>query len=228
MIRDSFVFYKSFLDAIECFPDEVQIVLYKAVTGYALNGIEPQLNGAEKGVWALIKPQLDASINHRDLTTNGKKRGAPMGNQNARKKTIQNNSKTIQKQIKTIQNNSKTNLSPSPPNNNYNNNPLSLSTPTDISLEDKFENISVCEIAREKETIHKHTQPDIFPNPDNHEQQLIQSMLNAPMWQEDVCRCCKVTQTQLQEHIEQFRQSAEPNKPRIKTTVTYAHTSSTG
>ena len=110
MIRDSFVFYKSFLDAIECFPDEVQIVLYKAVTGYALNGIEPQLNGAEKGVWALIKPQLDASINRRDLATNGKKRGAPMGNQNARKKTIQNNSKnnsennskTIQKQFRGI------------------------------------------------------------------------------------------------------------------------------
>ena len=105
-MRDSFVFYKSFLDALSCFPDKVQLQLFRAITSYALNGIEPQLNGAEKGVWALIKPQLDASINRRDLATNGKKRGAPMGNQNARKKTIQNNSennsKTIQKQFRGI------------------------------------------------------------------------------------------------------------------------------
>ena len=204
MIRDSFVFYKSFLDAIECFPDEVQIVLYKAVTGYALNGIEPQLNGAEKGVWALIKPQLDASINRRDLATNGKKRGAPMGNQNARKKTIQNNSennsKTIQKQFK---NNSEGFVLRNSADNTLITNELGktknkLNVNVNVNVNDNVN--SVCK----KETIHTHTQPDIFSNPDNHEQQLIQSMQNAPMWQEDVCRCYKITQTQLQEHIEQF------------------------
>lgn len=211
MIRDSFVFYKSFLDAIECFPNEVQIVLYKAVTGYALNGIEPQLNGAEKGVWALIKPQLDASINRRELTTNGKKRGAPMGNQNARKKTIQNNSKNnSENNSKTIQNNSENNSSrfvlQNSSDNIHNTNELDktknkknkLNVNVNVNVNDKEK------IVCKKETIHTHTQPNIFLNPENHEQQLIQSMQNAPMWQEDVCRCYKITQTQLQEHIEQF------------------------
>ena len=109
MIRDSFVFYKSFLDAIECFPDEVQIVLYKAVTNYALNGIEPQLNGAEKGVWALIKPQLDASINRRELTTNGKKEVRQWATKTPEKKQFKTIQKTIPKTIqKQFKNNSKT------------------------------------------------------------------------------------------------------------------------
>jgi len=196
MIRDSFVFYKSFLDAIECFPDEVQIVLYKAVTGYALNGIEPQLNGAEKGVWALIKPQLDASINRRDLATNGKKRGAPMGNQNARKKTIQKQFKNNSEGF-VLQNSADNTLITSELGKTKNKK-NKLNVNVNVNVNDNVN--SVCK----KETIHTHTQPDIFPNPDNHEQRLIQSMQNAPMWQEDVCRCYKITQTQLQEHIEQF------------------------
>lgn len=189
MIRDSFVFYKSFLDAIECFPDEVQIVLYKAVTGYALNGIEPQLNGAEKGVWALIKPQIDVNnIRYINGCKGGLRKGQGKGNQNARKKQP----KTNQKRTK----NEPTNSSQNEPKRTKNEPNVNVN----VNVNENDKEKSVCK----KETIHTHTQPDIFPNPDNHEQRLIQSMQNAPMWQEDVCRCYKITQTQLQEHIEQF------------------------
>lgn len=178
MIRDSFIFYKSFRDALQEVSEDVRLQIYDAIVDYSL-GITDKIEfrGIAKIAWLLIKPQLDANIKRYK---NGSKGGAPRGNQNARKTTEKQpknnqrlNEKTTEKQ----------------PNKNVNEN---------VNVNDKEK--SVCK----KETIHTHTQPDIFLKPENHEQQLIQSMQNAPMWQEDVCRCYKITQTQLQEHIEQF------------------------
>lgn len=180
MIRDSFIFYKSFRDALQEVSEDVRLQIYDAIVDYSLGIVDKvEFRGVAKIAWLLIKPQLDANIKRY---LNGCKGGAPKGNQNARKTTVKQpknnqrlNEKTTEKQ----------------PNNNENEN-------VNVNVNDKEK--SVCK----KETIHTHTQPDIFPNPDNHEQRLIQSMQNAPMWQEDVCRCYKITQTQLQEHIEQF------------------------
>ena len=61
--RDSFIFYRSFGDALDELPDDVAGRLVKAIKKYALDFIEPTLNkGIETAVWALIKPQLDANI----------------------------------------------------------------------------------------------------------------------------------------------------------------------
>ena len=180
MIRDSFIFYKSFRDALQEVSEDVRLQIYDAIVDYSL-GITDKIEfrGIAKIAWLLIKPQLDANIKRYK---NGSKGGAPKGNQNARKTTEKQpknnqrlNEKTTEKQ----------------PNKNVNEN-------ENVNENDKEK--SVCK----KETIHTHTQQDIFLKPDNYEQQLIQSMQNAPMWQEDVCRCYKITQTQLQEHIEQF------------------------
>ena len=40
MARDSFIFYRSFLEAIKCMPSEVQAEIYPAIVEYALNGKE--------------------------------------------------------------------------------------------------------------------------------------------------------------------------------------------
>ena len=181
MIRDSFIFYKSFRDALQEVSEDVRLQIYDAIVDYSL-GITDKIEfrGIAKIAWLLIKPQLDANIKRYK---NGCKGGAPKSNQNARKTTEKQpknnerlNEKTTEKQ----------------PNKNVNVN----------------ENVNEKENEKEKVCVKKkkftHTQPDIFSNPENHEQQLIQSMQNAPMWQEDVCRCFKITQTQLQERIEQF------------------------
>lgn len=182
MIRDSFIFYKSFRDALQEVSEDVRLQIYDAIVDYSL-GITDKIEfrGIAKIAWLLIKPQLDANIKRYK---NGSKGGAPRGNQNARKTTEKQpknnqrlNEKTTEKQ----------------PNKNVNEN-------VNVNENENDKEKSVCK----KETIHTHTQPNIFFNPENHEQQLIQSMQNAPMWQEDVCRCYKITQTQLQEHIEQF------------------------
>ena len=61
MNRESFIFYRSFYNAISALPDDQQLCLYRAVTERALNGIDPDLSGAVKGMYELIKPQIEAN-----------------------------------------------------------------------------------------------------------------------------------------------------------------------
>ena len=49
-MRDSIVFYRSFYEAIKEIPLEEQGVVYNAIYGYALDGIEPELNGIAKAI----------------------------------------------------------------------------------------------------------------------------------------------------------------------------------
>lgn len=59
--RDSFIFYRSFYEAINEFPEENQLEIYKAISEFSLNQTEPKLSGISKTIWILIKPQLEAN-----------------------------------------------------------------------------------------------------------------------------------------------------------------------
>ena len=73
MARDSFVFYRSFFEAISLMPSEVHAEVYPALVEYALNGKEPKgLSDIAQGVFILTKPNIDASITRIE---NGKKFG---------------------------------------------------------------------------------------------------------------------------------------------------------
>lgn len=61
MARDSFIFYRSFYEAIKEIPEENQLKVYKAISNYALNQDEIELDGVSKAIFSLIKPQLDAN-----------------------------------------------------------------------------------------------------------------------------------------------------------------------
>lgn len=74
MKRDSFVFYKSFYDAINELTNEEQLTMYKAITKYAIEGELDELSGVCKVVFTLVKPQIDA--NNKKFT-DGKKGGRP-------------------------------------------------------------------------------------------------------------------------------------------------------
>ena len=71
-MRDSYVFYRSFYEAMEDLPDKEQLDIYRAITQYALEGKEPEISSYTKAIFKLIKPQLDANIRKRE---NGKKGG---------------------------------------------------------------------------------------------------------------------------------------------------------
>ena len=61
MARDSFIFYRSFYESIKELPEENQLKVYKAISNYALNQEEIELDGISKAIFSLIKPQLDAN-----------------------------------------------------------------------------------------------------------------------------------------------------------------------
>ena len=95
--RDSFVFYRSFRDALSDLPIDGRARLFMAIADYSLDGIEPSLDGIELTIWKLIRPNLNAS---RTRFENGCKGGAPVGNTNAKKAYPNNrNSTEIQPNI---------------------------------------------------------------------------------------------------------------------------------
>lgn len=61
MKRDSFIFYRSFYEAISELNDEDQLKIYKAIAEYSLNFNCDDLSGIPKTIFILIKPQLDAN-----------------------------------------------------------------------------------------------------------------------------------------------------------------------
>lgn len=77
-MKDSFIFYKSFLEAIEELDDKKQLKLYKSIANFALKNEEPtNLQGIEKAIFALIKPQISANNKRYE---DGKKGGRPKKN----------------------------------------------------------------------------------------------------------------------------------------------------
>lgn len=88
---EGFVFYRSFFEAISQIEGiNEKCNVYTSIFEYCFLGIEPNLNGTSNIIWTLMKPQIDTSISNY---LNGKRGGAPIGNQNAKKqpKTTENN-----------------------------------------------------------------------------------------------------------------------------------------
>ena len=135
--RESFVFYRSFYDSISRCPDEVQIVLLRAVINYGLDGVVPDFSGAPyqqfvEAIFAGIRPQLDANLKRYLNGCEGGKfghlGGAPKGNDNARKdKQPQNNPKTTPNDNVNVNDNENVNVSLG--NQHENNGRVSLKLP---------------------------------------------------------------------------------------------------
>ena len=78
-MRESMVFYKSFLVSIRLLPKKYQLQFYNALFDYGFDGIVPDdLPGGAAALFNALKPQIDA--NNRKFE-NGKKGGRPKGNQ---------------------------------------------------------------------------------------------------------------------------------------------------
>lgn len=85
--RDYYQFFESWAQTMKYLPDNLQLSLYRAITEYAFNEIEPTFSNDEQlllAVWPPIRADIDYG---RKQFSNGCKGGAPMGNKNAAKKT---------------------------------------------------------------------------------------------------------------------------------------------
>lgn len=70
MARDSFVFYRSFLDGLNAIPKKDRLACYEAIVNYALNGDELK-DGVAAGVLNLVKPIIDANARKAEAGRKG-------------------------------------------------------------------------------------------------------------------------------------------------------------
>lgn len=73
MERESFIFYRSFYEAIKDLPKDIKLEVFTAIVEYALYGRLPEdLKPFARGMFTLIKPNIDVNIVRFE---NGKKGG---------------------------------------------------------------------------------------------------------------------------------------------------------
>lgn len=69
--KESFVFYRSFFEALQDLKDKERLKVYDAICDLALNGNDTKLTGISKTVFTLIRPQI---LSNSKKYENGKKR----------------------------------------------------------------------------------------------------------------------------------------------------------
>ena len=106
MARDSFIFYRSFYEAIKEIPPEDQLQVYKAISIYALEQKEITLTGIARAIFSLVKPQLDANYKKYE---NGKQK---------KSKTEANNKQKESKSETNVNVNDNVNVNENDNNNN--------------------------------------------------------------------------------------------------------------
>lgn len=89
--RESFVFYKSFWEAINQLDPEDQLISLKAICEKALYNKTPDLKGFNKALFIAFSPQIEANIRRREISQKG---GAPKGNKNNRYSELPHKSTT--------------------------------------------------------------------------------------------------------------------------------------
>jgi hypothetical protein len=86
MSKDSFVFYRSFYEAISELDDQYKLEIFNAICEIGLNQNELELKGVSKAIFTLIKPQIVANNTKYE---NGRK-GADFGGLGGRPKKKNN------------------------------------------------------------------------------------------------------------------------------------------
>lgn len=62
MARDTFIFYRDWLNALNEMPDNVQLEVYKSIAKYALDGNLSELSPLAKIAFSFVKPQIDRDM----------------------------------------------------------------------------------------------------------------------------------------------------------------------
>ena len=84
---DKVTFYISYGESGKLLPDDERLKFYDSIIDYSFWGIEPKIeNNTVLALFLCVKPNIDKSIETiQKGRINGRKGGAPKGNQNAKK-----------------------------------------------------------------------------------------------------------------------------------------------
>lgn len=108
--KETAVVFVNQLELIKTLPKNQQLEFLYALFDYEIYGIEPKSslfakNKIMEAIWLMAKPLIDKRVKRTEISReNGRKGGAPLGNQNAKK------SKTTKKQPKNNQETTKNKL----------------------------------------------------------------------------------------------------------------------
>ena len=81
--KESFIFYRSFYEAIKDLDCETKVEIYDAICEYSLNQNETEIDGIGKTIITLIKPQLDANLKrYKNGCFGGRPKTKPKPNDN--------------------------------------------------------------------------------------------------------------------------------------------------
>ena len=87
--RDSFIFYRSFFEAIKILPNRDRLKVYDAIADYSLNFETAELTGTAKALFVLIQPQLEA--NNKRFANGSKAKQKQNGSKTEANKNNNNN-----------------------------------------------------------------------------------------------------------------------------------------
>ena len=135
IIRDSFVMFRNWADAINALPEEFQLETYKALIDYGTNGEIPEnLSPIAKAMMISFSKGMEKNIaSYNASITNGKKGGRPPKNQVLEEETQENPEKP-----------SETQENPSQPSQNLNDN-------VNVNVDDNVNDL----VSQEKKEIKK-------------------------------------------------------------------------
>lgn len=104
MERNTFIFYKSFLDSINELTDDLQFELFKAIANYGIYGeIQSDASPVCKALMVSFKPVIDSANKSYDTKVeNGRRGGRPKKSEHQQE--IENRNETEKNRIKTEKN----------------------------------------------------------------------------------------------------------------------------
>ena len=69
--RDAFLFFRSYKESLDHLPDDMRGRMYTAIAEFALDGVEPKLEGVEMAIWLMVRPNLLISRKRANAGSNG-------------------------------------------------------------------------------------------------------------------------------------------------------------
>ena len=92
--KDSFIFYKSFYDAIKKLKKKDQLIIYSHICEYVFDSKTDELEGVASAIFDLIKPQIDANLRRYENGKKGAKYGVKGGRPKTPRKPLENPKET--------------------------------------------------------------------------------------------------------------------------------------
>lgn len=100
-MRDSFIFYKSFHEAISELPSEYRLEIYEVICQYSLYGEIPEMSGITKAMFILMKSNIDAAEKKYISAVENGRKGGKTKKENETKRNLSESNPSLSETVAT-------------------------------------------------------------------------------------------------------------------------------